>query len=175
MGHQGVDMRPHFVRKEGTEILVDSGSQICAWPPDPGDQIDPNIRLKAVNGNHIQCFGSKDIMVKIGRKAYKFKAIKANVPGPIIRWDFIRHYKLDFVWGEGNKEAYIREKKAKIKAPLKYKSVPLDQSRDLSRLSVLSKPLKTFQNVQDPRILIRVAMICLSSPGIQCSAYGSLL
>jgi hypothetical protein len=68
MGHQGVDIRPHFVTKEGQEILIDSGSQICAWPADPGDQIDPNIRLKAVNGNQIQCFGYKDIVVKIGRK-----------------------------------------------------------------------------------------------------------
>ena len=110
MGHQGVDIRPHFVTKEGQEILIDSGSQICAWPADPGDQIDPNIRLKAVNGNQIQCFGYKDIVVKIGRKPYKFKAIKANVPGPIIGWDFLRHFKLDLVWGDDREMIYIWDK-----------------------------------------------------------------
>ena len=143
MGHQGVDIRPHFVTKEGQEILIDSGSQICAWPADPGDQIDPNIRLKAVNGNQIQCFGYKDIVVKIGRKPYKFRAIKANVPGPIIGWDFLRHFKLDLVWGDDREVIYIRDKKAQIQAPLKLKSVPLDQSRDLCRLSVLNRPLRT--------------------------------
>ena len=109
MGNQGVDMRPYLVTKQGQEILVDSGSQICAWPPDPGDQPDPNVRLRAVNGNQIQCFGKKQIEVKIGRKAYSFTAIKANVPGPIIGWDFIRKYRLGFVWGEGEEGAYLRD------------------------------------------------------------------
>ena len=35
-GRQGVDIRPHlWDPKEDRFMLVDSGSQCCAWPPDP--------------------------------------------------------------------------------------------------------------------------------------------
>ena len=53
-----VDIRPHFfdpVRKEF--ILCDSGSQISAFPPEPGDSQLPNVFLKAANGSKIACYG----------------------------------------------------------------------------------------------------------------------
>ena len=67
-----VDIRPHFfdpVMKE--YILCDSGSQISAFPPDPGDSQLPNIFLKAANGTRIACFGYKNIFVPYLRKCHR--------------------------------------------------------------------------------------------------------
>ena len=59
-GQSGVDIRPHlYDAKSKTHILVDSGSQISAWPPDPSDTPVPNVHLKAVNGSQIKCYGHK--------------------------------------------------------------------------------------------------------------------
>ena len=43
-GAQGVDMRPHIYDKfSGQYMLLDSGAQISACPPDPGDVEDPSM------------------------------------------------------------------------------------------------------------------------------------
>ena len=40
-----VDSRPHFFDPKLKQcLLVDSGSAVTVWPPDPGDQIDPKMR-----------------------------------------------------------------------------------------------------------------------------------
>ena len=60
-----VDFRPHLfnpITKEWS--LVDSGSQITAWPPDPGDKLDPKVKLRAVNNTHMKCYGFKDVLVR---------------------------------------------------------------------------------------------------------------
>ena len=98
-GHLGVDIRPHLfdsVLKQ--HVLCDSGSQITAWPPDPGDSPLPNTFLKAVNGSKLNCYGYKQVSVKIGRKEYHFQAIKADVQSPILGWDFFKHYRIGFRW-----------------------------------------------------------------------------
>ena len=53
-----VDIRPHIydpVMKKF--ILCDSGSQVGAFPPDPGDKPISNLFLKAANGTKIVCYG----------------------------------------------------------------------------------------------------------------------
>ena len=66
-GHRGVDLRPHlFDPVQNKFLLCDSGSQITAYPPEPGDKVVPGQVLKAVNGTKIECFGYKNI----GRKEY---------------------------------------------------------------------------------------------------------
>ena len=46
-----VDIRPHlFDPSLGQTLLCDSGSQVSAFPPEPGDQPLPNVYLKAANG-----------------------------------------------------------------------------------------------------------------------------
>ena len=55
-GEAGMDLRPHVydaVLKQF--ILIDSGGQVSAFPPEPGDVPDPKLRLKAANGTKIQC------------------------------------------------------------------------------------------------------------------------
>ena len=60
------DLRPHYfdpVLKQS--MLVDSGSQVTAVPPDPGDIEDKSVRLRAVNGSVIKTYGFKEISIKI--------------------------------------------------------------------------------------------------------------
>ena len=83
-GVNGEDYRPHLYDGERKELLlIDSGSQICTYPPDPGDKPDPDMFLRAVNGTRIQCYGKKDVVVRIGRKSYPIQVIKSDVPSPI--------------------------------------------------------------------------------------------
>ena len=50
------DMRPHVLDKRtGQYILLDSGAQVTACPPDPGDVVDPTTTLKAVNNTRLKC------------------------------------------------------------------------------------------------------------------------
>ena len=77
-GRAGVDLRPHiFDAVSKQHILLDSGSQVSAYPPEPGDQ-ESGTFLKAVNGSKIKCFGTKQITIKIGRKEYHPKVILSN-------------------------------------------------------------------------------------------------
>ena len=86
-----VDFRPHLYDPQLDQfILVDSGSQCSAWPPDPGDQVDSSLVLKAVNHTRMKCFGYKEIEVKIGRKTYRYRVIKSEVDSPILGWDFTK-------------------------------------------------------------------------------------
>ena len=83
-----MDIRPHIfdpIKKEF--VLCDSGSQVSAFPPDPGDNPNPNLVLKAANGSKMTCYGFKETSIKIGHKSYPFKIIKAQVESPILRWD----------------------------------------------------------------------------------------
>ena len=90
--------------------------------------------LKAVNGTKIKCFGQKDVYIKIGRKNYPFKVIKAEVKNPVIGWDFFKFHKLDFRWNEFG-DITLWDPKAKISAVLTYKSVPFNDSLKHKRLS----------------------------------------
>ena len=81
----GEDQRPHLWDTGMQQhLLVDSGSAVTAWPPDPGDVPDPSRSLRAVNGSRLKCYGKKEIVVKLGRKQLKFEAIKADVSSPIL-------------------------------------------------------------------------------------------
>ena len=73
-----VDFRPHLRDPDLGELLVDSGSMVSAFPPEPGDQEDNTLSLKAVNGSKIKCYGKKEFVIKIGRKAYPFEFLKAQ-------------------------------------------------------------------------------------------------
>ena len=96
-----VDIRPHlFDPILGVSLLCDSGSQVSAFPPEPGDQPIPNVFLKAANGSRMACYGRKKVTIKIARKPYHFEFIKAQVETPIIGWDFMKHHKLDLRWND---------------------------------------------------------------------------
>ena len=120
------------------DLLIDSGSQVTAFPPEPGDIEDSNVILKAVNGTKIKTFGFKEITVKINRKPYKFRAIKAEVETPVIGWDFMRTHRLDMRWGEFG-DLFLYDKRAKISGLLNIKSLPRETSEKHHKLALMMK------------------------------------
>ena len=145
--HLGVDFRPHLFDKDlNAHILVDSGSQVCAFPPNPGDKVIKGVFLKAANGSKIKCFGTKHVTIKIGRKSYPCKAYIAEVASPIIGWDFMKHHKLDLIWNEEGEQC-IHDKKASITKVLDFKSVDHHTSSSLKNLSVV----ESFSRLRTPR------------------------
>ena len=71
MNSETLDMRPYlFDGLSKQNLLLDSGAQVSAYPPDPGDVPDPTVHLKAVNGTRLRSYGKKEVEVKIGRKTY---------------------------------------------------------------------------------------------------------
>ena len=137
MSGQDWDMRPHLLDKNsGQYMLLDSGAQISACPPDPGDQEDPSIAVKAVNHSRLKCYGYKNLEVRINRKTYPIVAIKTEVDVPILGWDFTRTHKLSTGWTEFG-DAEIIDSKNKIKSILKYRAVPDTQPRRLSKIEAV--------------------------------------
>ena len=137
-GRQGVDFRPHLYDPVLKELLLcDSGSQITAVPPDPGDKAVPGLVLRAVNGSKIECSGYKDISIKINRKSYPFRGIKAQVDSTVLGWDFFREHRLALIWNKWG-DVCIHDKKAKISKVLSYKSVPFQKSVRHEKLCVVN-------------------------------------
>ena len=63
-GQAPVDIRPHIFDPVLKQFLLcDSGSQVSAFPPDPGDQPLKNAFLKAANGSRMDCYGHKEVRV----------------------------------------------------------------------------------------------------------------
>ena len=108
-------------------MLVDSRSMCSAIPPDPGDKEVVGASLKAVNNTRIKFFRFKDLEIKIGRKTYKFRAVKAQVSSPVLGWDFARQHKLDMVWNEFGDICFF-DKGAKITPPLHFKDLAKEVS-----------------------------------------------
>ena len=133
-GAHGVDLRTHVYDHVTQEwLLVNSGSQITAYPPEPGDQEDPHMCLKAVNGTKIKCFGYKKIEVRIGRKTYGFQAVKAQVESPVLGWDFVTHHRLNLIWNDEG-ELTINDRKSNSNTKLKYKALPFNLSKGHEKL-----------------------------------------
>ena len=156
------DLRPHYndpVLKQSR--LVDSGSQVTAFPPEPGDIEDKSVQLRAVNGSKIKTFGHKIISIKIGRKTYPFKAIKAEVDKPVLGWDFMRCHKLDLRWGEFG-DLFLYDQKAKIQGLLDVKALPKEMSDRHHKLAVLEKGGDKESNLSIPFMV--AAMQVLDEP-----------
>ena len=109
----GVDYRPHLQDPSHGSLLVDSGSQISAFPPEPGDVEVKGACLKAVNGSRIKCYGKKRVEIKIGRKTYHHEVFKAEVEKPVLGWDFVRRNRLEIIWNDFG-DNLIVDRKAKV-------------------------------------------------------------
>ena len=120
---EDLDIRPYlFDGNSRKHLLLDSGSQVCAWPPDPGDTVDPGMRLKAVNGSKLRCYGFKEVNIRINRKTYPIRAIKTDVVTPILGWNFTRKHRLHTGWTEWG-DMVLTDPKAKINQILKFRSI----------------------------------------------------
>ena len=161
-GKAGVDLRPHIYDKVLKKwVLIDSGSQITAFPPEPGDKEEVGKFLRAVNGSRIKCYGSREISVKIGRKTYPFRAVIADVESPVIGWDFIRCHKVDFIWNAYG-DICLRDSRSKITTVLEYKSMPhLKSSRHskLARIDGSSTSPRRLSGLEAQQLVFQVASI----------------
>ena len=88
-GFQGKDLRPRL-QDGDTSYLLDTGSMACVWPAEPGDKVDKSISLQTVDGSPFNCYGRKELTIKLGRKTYSITAGKAKIKSPI--------RKLMWVW-----------------------------------------------------------------------------
>ena len=61
------------------------------------DVVDKSIKLQTVDGSPFECYGRKELKIRIGRKEYSIPAVIAKVKAPILGWNFIRKYRLDLV------------------------------------------------------------------------------
>ena len=96
-----LDIRPYlFDSNSKQHILWDSGSQVTAWPPGPGDKVDPKLTLRAVNGSKLKCYGYTDVKIRVNRKTYDIKAIKTDVQSPVLGFNFTKRHRLDTRWTE---------------------------------------------------------------------------
>ena len=109
-----VDIRPRLVDSStGEARLVDTGAQLSAAKKRPEDQVDMSVNLVAVNGSRIPTYGTRDLVIKIGRKTYKISAVICDVKQDILGFDFMNHYKLNFEWDDWDQsELFLVDKKA---------------------------------------------------------------
>ena len=99
---------------------------VVAYAFQPGDELDSKLSLKPVNGGVIKTFGSKEISIQIGRKAYSIKAVKTEIPQTILGWDLFRKFSLGLEWND-YRDLFITEKKAGIKSLLKHLAIPSEE------------------------------------------------
>ena len=95
------DIRPRIMDiTSGKSMLIDSGAMITVVPRKlyPSSSLDNALTLEAVDGSKIKTFGKVDISLNFSGKAYRHKAIVANIDDSILGWDFMRAKQLNFEW-----------------------------------------------------------------------------
>ena len=149
-GSYGLDIRPKVfdsISKQWT--LLDSGSCVSCIPKTDSDKIDPNFRLRSVNGSTISTFGSETISIRINRKTYDIEAVKVDIPQRILGWDFFKKHRLGFEWGQYG-DLFLTDQKANIRSLLKCFKV---QSKEVESVEFEDKyeepvfPAKSNQSV----------------------------
>ena len=139
-----MDIRPRiFDKLSKTWILLDSGSCVSCSPKQPNDIPDPSFKLKAVNGNAITTYGTRNIHLQIGRKRYSIQAVIADIPQTIFGWDIFKKYSLGLEWNQWG-DLLLTDNKAKISSLLKH--VVVDQSiPQIERISVIEMEQNLFE------------------------------
>ena len=142
-GSYGLDIRPKvYDGQSKTWTLLDSGSCVSCIPKKPNDKIDPNFRLRAVNGGSIATFGSQLISVRLGRKTYDIEAVKVDIPERILGWDFFKKHSLGFEWGPFG-DLYITDNKSNTKSLVKCFKLP---SNSVQSVDYYEEPLIQSQS-----------------------------
>ena len=80
-----------------THFLVDTGSEVSAIPPTPGDRTRPpdTLALTVVNNSSIHTYGQRSLTLNLGlRRSLPWIFVIADVQKPILGADFLQHYGL---------------------------------------------------------------------------------
>lgn len=119
-----VDIRPRFYDHISKQwILLDTGAQVSIAPPQEGDTLDPHLRLEAVDGSNLPCYGKKNMSVRIGRKTYHQNIFISNTSEVIFGMDFIMKNKIEFFWGEFG-DYYMYDRKSQTRTLLQFIKIP---------------------------------------------------
>ena len=175
-GVRNCDIRPRLLDKAtGEQRLIDSGSMISVTKKQPQDQLDTTMRLVAVNGSKIDSYGTREVVIKIGRKTYRIEAVICDVKQDILGMDFLDKYKLGFEWDNFDQsELSIVDKKANISQALEIVTVPTD----LQRVHYLSSSADATESkqLQSDRDNNRVAfeVACMKEIGQEKSKSKSI-
>ena len=116
-----VDFRPRLF--DGTQwALLDTGTMVSVYPKVQYKDaiLNTHVSLEAVNKSHLPTFGTRTKQVKIGRKTYTQDVILADVPTPILGFDFIKKHRLSFDWNRWG-DFILYDKRARISTVLKIK------------------------------------------------------
>jgi len=86
-------------RQTGTQFLVDTGSDVCAFPRKYLRHYHNVVRceyeLVAANGTPIPTYGTHQLCLNLGlRRDFRWRFIVADVSKPIIGVDFLSYYNL---------------------------------------------------------------------------------
>jgi predicted aspartyl protease len=85
-----------FDKTTNLKFLIDTGADVSAVPPKQNDKANcSNLSLYAANNAIIKTYGTKQIKVELGlRRNFLWNFYVADVSGPIIGADFLKHYGL---------------------------------------------------------------------------------
>ena len=139
------DFRPRLF--DGAQLaLLDTGAMVSVYPKDQYKDATLNTRmtLEAVNKSQLPTFGTRTKQIKTVRKTYTQDVILADVPTPILRFDFIKKHRLSF---DGNRwgDFVLYDKIARISTVLKVDHVPEGVPLELAKVG----QLRTNKHVAD--------------------------
>ena len=128
-------------------MLCHSGSEHSCWPKSrfPNAKKEPHTKLEAVNKSSIDTFGKTTIQIRIGRKTYSHEVIIADIPKPVLGWDFNEKYRLSIIWSEMG-DLMIWDRRAQIKAPMTGKN--RDTGPNLSGYKLVHNPPQQIASLQ---------------------------
>ena len=95
--------------------------------------LNTHMTLEAVNKSQLPTFGTRTKQVKIGRKTYTQDVILADVPTPILGFDFIKKHRLSFDWNRWG-DFVLYDKRARISTVLKVDHVPEGVPLELAKV-----------------------------------------
>ena len=80
----------------GLQFLIDTGAQVSVIPATWQDRRARSTgpSLQAANGTRISTFGTRDIVLKLGRHSYSARLVLADVRRPLLGADFLRTHGL---------------------------------------------------------------------------------
>ena len=163
-GSKGLETRPRlFDGVTKTHMLCDTGSMVSIFPRTEQDKLSKSCILRAVNGSSIKTFGKKEVTLRLGRKTYKLDVVIAEVDQPIIGWDFISRYKLDFEWGQFD-DLYLVDKRANIKHTLSCVTIPFQSLPQTAALIDLSNSSGDRSFLDPQSVAFEVASMKLFGP-----------
>ena len=138
---ESVDVRPRvFDNISKKWLLADTGSQVTCLSKGPDDTLQPHIRLEAVNGSVIPCYGKKMCTVRFGRKEYHIEAFITDTTEDLLGSDFINKYRLEFRWGEFD-DLYLYDKKSNISTLCEFIKTPRGSFPSVARVSVVNSAI----------------------------------